>query len=60
MYRTLERQETEDRSQRTEVGGRRSNVGDLKFRKTWDIIEAVEKGLLPDRIMINSHPEMVE
>jgi hypothetical protein len=30
---------------------------DLRFRYTWDIIEAAEKGLLPDRIMINTHPQ---
>ena len=29
----------------------------LKFRYTWDIIEAVEKGLLPDKIMSNTHPQ---
>ena len=29
----------------------------LRFRKTWDIIEAVENGLLPDKIMLNTHPQ---
>ena len=29
----------------------------LRFRYTWDIIEAVEKELLPDKIMINTHPQ---
>ena len=29
----------------------------LRFRHTWDIIEAVEKELLPDKIMINTHPQ---
>ena len=32
-------------------------VGDLRFRKTWDIIDAAEKGLLPDKVMINTHPQ---
>ena len=27
----------------------------LRFRSTWDIIEAVERGLLPDKIMLNTH-----
>ena len=34
-----------------------SEVGNLKLRKTWDIIEAAEKGMLPDKIMINMHPQ---
>ena len=29
----------------------------LRFRHTWDIIAAAEKGLLPDKIMINTHPQ---
>jgi hypothetical protein len=29
----------------------------LRFRHTWDIIEAAEKGLLPDKIMITTHPQ---
>lgn len=28
-----------------------------KFHSTFDIIEAAEKGLLPDKIMINTHPQ---
>ena len=36
---------------------RAKEVGDLKLRKTWDIIEAAESGLLPDKIMINVHPQ---
>ena len=32
-------------------------VRDLKLRKTWDIIEAAERGLLPDKIMLNTHPQ---
>jgi len=33
-----------------------ANLG-LRFRTTWDIIEAVEKGMLPDKIMLNTHPQ---
>jgi hypothetical protein len=29
----------------------------LRFRYTWDIIEAAERGLLPDKIMLNIHPQ---
>ncbi len=29
----------------------------LRFRYTWDIIEAAEKGFLPDEIMLNTHPQ---
>jgi hypothetical protein len=53
-----------DKVKGTEVGGRRSEVGDrisavrgLRFRHTWDIIEAAENGLLPDKIMLNTHPQ---
>jgi hypothetical protein len=35
----------------------KARVADLKLRKTYDIIEAVEKRLLPDKIMINTHPQ---
>jgi hypothetical protein len=28
-----------------------------RFRSTFDIIEAAEKGLLPDKIMLNTHPQ---
>ncbi len=36
---------------------RKKEFGDLKVRYTWDIIEAAERGLLPDKIMINTHPQ---
>jgi len=32
----------------------------LRFRHTWDIIEAAEKGLLPDKVMLNTHPQRWE
>ncbi len=40
----------------TGQGGRRAGR-DLKIRRTKDIIDAAEKGLLPDKIMINVHPQ---
>ena len=48
---------TEVRSQESEVRRPGSGGGDLKIRRTKDIIEAVEKGLLPDKIMMNVHPQ---
>ena len=65
-YRT-EDKKTKIRGQKSDVGDpqitqitriRRKgpDVGNLRFRKTWDIIEAAERGLLPDKIMINVHP----
>ena len=36
---------------------RGKEVRDLRFRKTWDIILAAERGLLPDKIMLNVHPQ---
>jgi len=36
---------------------RGKEVGDLRFRHTWDIIAAAERGLLPDKMMINTHPQ---
>ena len=32
-------------------------IRDLRIRHTWDIIAAAEKGLLPDKIMLNTHPQ---
>ena len=37
-------------------GRKKKEVRDLRFRSTWDIIEAAENRLLPDKIMINTHP----
>jgi len=36
---------------------RGKEVEGLRFRTTWDIIAAAERGLLPDRIMLNIHPQ---
>jgi len=36
---------------------RGNRVGGLRFCSTWNIIEAADKGLLPDKIMINAHPQ---
>jgi len=38
-------------------GRRGKKVGGLRFRYTWDIIEAAERGLLPDKVMLNIHPQ---
>jgi hypothetical protein len=43
--------------QMTEGGRQRTAVGDQRFRSTWDIIEAAERGLLPDKVMLNVHPQ---
>jgi hypothetical protein len=36
---------------------RKKEFGELKFRHTWNIIDAAERGVLPDKIMINTHPQ---
>ncbi len=41
----------------TEGGRQRTAVGDQRFRYMWDIIEAAERGLLPDKVMLNIHPQ---
>ena len=46
-----------DKVKKTGVRGQGSGVRNLRLRKTWDIIDAAEKGLLPDRIMLNTHPQ---
>jgi len=43
-----------------ELGTRKKTMNKklgLRFRYTWDIIEAADKGLLPDKIMLNTHPQ---
>jgi len=43
-----------------ELGNREKTMNEkwgLRFRKTWDIIEAAERGLLPEKIMLNIHPQ---
>jgi hypothetical protein len=47
----------EDGRQKSEVRDRISAFENLRFRHTWDIIKAAEKRLLPDKIMINVHPQ---
>ena len=42
---------------RGKEGRRGKAFEDLRFRRTWDIIEAADKGLLPDKIMLNTHPQ---
>lgn len=36
---------------------RAQKFNSLRFRSTFDIIEAVERGLLPDKVMLNVHPQ---
>ena len=48
------------RDQKNECEGQKSWVQKNRwpnFRSTFDIIEAAEKGLLPDKIMLNVHPQ---
>ncbi len=43
-----------------ELGNREKTMNEklgLRFRTTWDIVEAAEAGLLPDKIMLNIHPQ---
>ena len=35
----------------------RKSFEGLRFRHTWDIILAAERGVLPDMVMINTHPQ---
>ncbi len=44
-------------TQITRISKKGTGIRDLKLRKTSDIIEAAERGLLPDKIMINTHPQ---
>lgn len=46
-----------DKVKETKVKVRASWFSKLGLRKTKDIIEAGEKGLLPDKTMINTHPQ---
>ena len=48
---------SEVRSQKSEVRNRENTFANLRFRSTWDIIDAAERGLLPDKIMLNVHPQ---
>ena len=43
-----------------ELGNREKTMNEelgLRFRYTWEIIEAVGRGLLPDKVMLNVHPQ---
>ena len=54
-------QRADDRGRVTEDGGQKTGkgkgFGNLRFRSTFDIIEAVEAGRFPDKVMINAHPQ---
>ena len=43
--------------QKSEVKRPKREIGNLRIRHTWDIIEAAGNGLLPDKVMINTHPQ---
>lgn len=45
------------RSNSTGQGGQRSEVGDVRFRKTMNIIDAVQRRKFPDKVMINVYPQ---
>ena len=51
----------QDRENRNEESGIKKKTMNeklgLRIRYTWDIIEAAEKGLLPDKVMLNIHPQ---
>ena len=54
------RQKAESVIRNEELGIRKKTMNEklgLRFRSTRDIIEAAEKGLLPDKIMLNVHPQ---
>ncbi len=53
----VRRQMTENRSQVSGIGHKEQPFQNLRFHSTFDIIEAAEKGLLPDKMMINTHPQ---
>ena len=38
-------------------GSKKKEFKELRFRSTFDIIAAAKKGLLPDKIMLNTHPQ---
>ena len=44
-------------TQITRISRKGTEAGGLRFRKTGDIIEAAERGLLPDKVMLNVHPQ---
>ena len=47
----------DDERQRTEVRKQGKGFGDLRFHSTFDIIEAVEGGRFPERVMMTFHPQ---
>jgi len=50
-------QMAEDRSQVSGIGHKEQPFQKLRFRSTFDIIEMAEKGVLPDKVMTNTHPQ---
>ncbi|MEA3427911.1 MAG: hypothetical protein U9Q84_01550 [Thermodesulfobacteriota bacterium] len=39
------------------TGWKKAGSKELRFHSTFDIIEAADKELLPDKIMLNTHPQ---
>ncbi len=59
-WMTDRRQKKESGIRNEELGIRRKTMNEklgLRFRKTWEIVEAVERGLLPGKVMLNVHPQ---
>jgi len=59
-WMTDRRHKKESGTRNEEFGNRKKTMNEnlgLRFRYTWDIIDAAERGLLPDKIMLNIHPQ---
>jgi len=50
------RRKTEDGERKSDVGDQGSGF-DIKIKDTFDLIKKIEDGELPDKIMINVHPQ---
>ena len=48
---------SQGRQSRQGTKKRKDRYRDLRFHSTFDIIAAAEKGLLPDKMMITTHPQ---
>ena len=50
-------QKSEIRSRRSEVKNKAKTEFDIKIKDTFDLIEKIKNNELPDKIMINVHPQ---
>ena len=57
MNRMLGWKKTEVGSQRSEVKNKAKNKFDITIKDTFDLIEIIKNNELPDKIMINVHPQ---